>query len=54
VIEAIAYVDSDISVGSGDKVVYGSDNYKVHTLSGAVDGNGKISHYKLELTKWQI
>lgn len=53
-IEAIAYVRSSSVANVDDKIVYAGTNYKVQGKYEAKDGAGQTSHYKLELTKWQI
>lgn len=53
VIDAIAYVPSDTTVAIDDRVSYGGQNYKVIGTYPTPDGQGKTSHIKLELVKWQ-
>lgn len=52
-IEAIVYVPPTTTVNIDDKVTYGSIDYKVYGIYGAVDGVGVTSHIKLELVKWK-
>lgn len=52
-IEAIMYCKGDLNININDKVVYGTNNYKVYSKSEAIDGEGNINHLKLEVVKWQ-
>ena len=52
-IVATVYVPSDTVVVIDDKVTFGGTDYKVYGIYTAVDGVGKTSHLKLELTKWK-
>lgn len=53
-IELVAYVRADSVANIDDRVDYDSVKYKVYGKYDAKDGRGVTSHYKLELTKWQI
>lgn len=53
-ISAIAYVPSDTTVNTDDKIVYDSNTYKVITKYPTPNGKGNTHFIKLELIKWQI
>lgn len=53
IIVAIVYVPATTVVNVDDKIVYGTDNYKVFAKYNATDGDGDTHHIKLELSKWQ-
>lgn len=53
IIEAIAYVPSDTTVVTDDKVTFDSQDYKVLGRYDAITGPGDTHHIKLELVKWQ-
>jgi len=53
VIDAIAYVQPDLTVAVNDRIDVGSNKYKVQGIYTAVDGQGNTNHIKLELIKWQ-
>jgi hypothetical protein len=53
-IDAVAYVQSDLTVAVNDRVDVGTVKYKIIGKSTAVDGQGNTNHIKLELTKWQL
>lgn len=52
VIDAVAYLPAGTTINVGDKVTYGSVDYKVYGRYDAVDGAGSTNHIKVELTKW--
>lgn len=52
IVTAIVYVEPSVSVNTGDKIVFNSEDYKVYGKYSAVDGSGNTNHLKLELTKW--
>lgn len=52
-IDLIVYIQPDATIEVGDRVAFDSVQYKVFGKYGAVDGSGKVNHYKLELTKWR-
>lgn len=52
-IEAECWLPSDVTVNVDDRVVFGSDSYKVFNKYEAIEGNGGTHHIKLELIKWQ-
>lgn len=51
-IDAICYMEGDLTVAANDRVDYSGRRYKVHGFSKAVDGQGNVHHTKLELIKW--
>lgn len=53
IIDALCYVSPSVTVNTDDKLAYNSTNYKVIGKSVAVDGQGNVNHYKLELVKWR-
>lgn len=53
-IDAIAYVPSDTTVETDDKVVYGGNTFKTISKYPTPDGKGNTYFIKLELSKWQI
>lgn len=52
-IDAIVYVPASTTVATDDKLVYGSNSYKVFGKYSAIGGAGQTHHIKLELIKWQ-
>lgn len=54
VIEGIVYVHGDPAIELNDKITFGGVNYKVHSKTGQVDGQGANHHIKLEVIKWEI
>jgi hypothetical protein len=52
-INAIAYVPGDTVVAIDDRIDYANSKYKVFGVYGAVDGEGKTDHIKLELVRWK-
>jgi hypothetical protein len=51
-INAIAYLPADADIAMDRRVDYGTTQYKVYGIYGAVDGNGQTNHLKVELVKW--
>ncbi|MFA5768362.1 MAG: hypothetical protein WC871_02340 [Bacteroidales bacterium] len=52
-IEAECWVPPDTTISVDDKVVFGSESYKVFNKYEAITGNGGTHHIKVELIKWQ-
>lgn len=52
-IDAIVYVPGTTTVTTDDKVTYAAVTYKVFSIYAAINGQGNVDHYKLELIKWQ-
>lgn len=52
-IDAIVYCPADTTINTDDRVVYGTENYKVFAKYVAVDGAGNTNHIKVELVKWR-
>lgn len=52
VIDAIAYINGAPTININDKLAYSGVNYKVHSKTVPVDGQGNQHHTKLELIKW--
>lgn len=52
IIDAVVYLSGSPSISLNDKIIYGGVNYKVHSKSVAIDGQGFSHNTKLELTKW--
>jgi len=53
VIEAIVYLPSNTTINIGDKLTYGSVDYKVFGRYDAIDGAGATNHIRVEVTKWE-
>lgn len=51
-IDAIVFLEGDVSIEMNDKISYGGINYKVVGRNSSVDGQGNVHHYELELQKW--
>jgi hypothetical protein len=52
-IVAECWLPPDTTINTDDRVVFGSDSYKVFAKYEAVQGTGATHHIKLELIKWQ-
>lgn len=54
IISAIMYLKSTVTVTEGDKITFGSNNYRVHSVKPAIDGEGNTNHIRVDCTKWNI
>lgn len=52
VIDIVAYVPSDTTIATDDRVDYSGNKFKVFNKYEAVD-SGAVHHIKLELIKWK-
>lgn len=51
-IDAYAFVDSSVSINSGDHFVFNSIDYRILTVNQVVDGKGLAHHSEVNLVKW--
>lgn len=52
-ITGIVYASPELGIVIDDRIDYSDLKYRVFSVNESVDGNGNVSHLKMELTKWQ-
>lgn len=52
-IDAVVYLNGEVTAAANYRVDYNSVQYKVHGVYIARDGQGNANHTKLELIKWK-
>lgn len=51
-IDGIVTIPGNPAAESGDKLVYGSDNYRIMAKKEAIAGDGSVHHITLQVQKW--